>query len=100
MRNASTIIVGLVAAASLGLVGCDVDKTQEGNVEVPKYEVQKTQEGSVQLPKYDVTAPEVDVKTKQTEVTVPKVTTEKETISVPDVDVKTADEKKKEEGKQ
>ena len=97
MRNASTLLTGLAAAAALALAGCDVEKTQEGNVTVPKYEVQKTQEGSVKMPEYKVTAPDVNVGTKETEVTVPKVTTEKETITVPSVDVKTAEEKKKEE---
>lgn len=100
MRKATPLFAAIAAAASLALVGCDVEKTQEGNVTVPKYEVEKTQEGNVTVPKYEVTTPDVDVKTKETEVTVPKVTTEKETISVPDVDVKTADEKKREEGKQ
>jgi hypothetical protein len=97
MRNVS-IIAGLVAAASVALVGCDVDKTAEGNVDVPKYEVSKTKEGDVTLPKYDVTAPSVDVNSKQAEVLVPKVGVQKETITVPDVDIKTADEKKAEKG--
>ena len=94
----SILIAGLVAAASIGLVGCDVDKTQEGNVSVPKYEVSKTKEGDVTLPKYDVTTPSVDVNSKQAEVLVPKVGVQKETITVPDVDVKTAEEKKSEKG--
>jgi predicted RecA/RadA family phage recombinase len=99
MRHHVSLIATLLAAASLGLAGCDVRKTEEGNVTLPKYEVSKTQEGNVNLPKYDVTAPDVDVKSKQVEVTVPKVTTEKETVTVPSIDVKTADEKKREEGK-
>ena len=93
MRNATILIAGLAAAASMALTGCDVKKTQEGNVDVPKYEVQKTQEGSVTPPKYDVTGPDVKVGSTTTEVTVPKVTTEKETITVPSVDVKTGQEK-------
>lgn len=96
MLNAKILLSGVAAAAALGLAGCDVDKTQEGNVSVPKYEVAKKQDGDVTVPKYDVTAPDVDVNKKQTEVTVPKVTTEKETITVPDVDVKTGKEKKAE----
>ena len=96
MRNA-TIFAGLVAAASLALVGCDVDKTAEGNVDVPKYEVSKTQEGDVTLPKYDVTTPDVDVNAKKAEVLVPKVGLQEETITVPDIDVKTAEEKKNEQ---
>ncbi|HZF80177.1 MAG TPA: hypothetical protein VEZ89_10330, partial [Rubrivivax sp.] len=99
MRNSISFIAAIAAAGALGLAGCDVKKTEEGNVTAPKYEVQKTQEGSVNLPKYDVTAPEVNVTKKEVEVAVPKVTTEKETVTVPSIDVKTgqekADEKKK-----
>jgi hypothetical protein len=76
MRQSAIVLAGL-AAASLALVGCDVQKTQEGNVTLPKYEVSKTQEGSVTPPKYDVEAPKVDVTTTQKDVTVPTVTTEK-----------------------
>ncbi len=61
MRQTAFILAGLVSIASIGLVGCDVHKTQEGKVDLPKYEVSKTQEGNVQLPKYDVDAPKVDV---------------------------------------
>jgi hypothetical protein len=82
--NTTTVLAGLVAAASIGLVGCDVEKTQEGNVTVPKY---------------DVTAPDVNVTKKETEVTVPKVTTQKETVTVPSVDIKTGQEKAAEQGK-
>jgi hypothetical protein len=82
--NTTTVLAGLVAAASIGLVGCDVKKTQEGNVTVPKY---------------DVTAPDVNVTKKETEVTVPKVTTQKETVTVPSVDIKTGQEKAAEQGK-
>jgi hypothetical protein len=99
MRKSSTLLAGLVAAATFGLTACDVDKTQEGNVTVPKYEVEKTQEGNVTVPKYDVTAPDVNVGKKETTVTVPKVTTEKETVTVPTVDVKTGQEKDAEQGK-
>ena len=89
MRKTAFVIAGLVSAASFVLVGCDVQKTQEGSVDVPKYEVSKTQEGQVTLPKYDVDAPKVDVTTTQKEVEVPKVGvyTEKETLTVPKVDV-------------
>jgi hypothetical protein len=94
MRNARTITAGLIAAAAaLTLVGCDVEKTREGDVTVPKYEVEKTQSGNVTLPKYDVTLPDVNVSKKETEITVPKVTTEEKTITVPTVDIKTGQEK-------
>ena len=93
MRTAINGIAVLVATASLGLVGCDVKKTQDGNVTLPKYEVEKKKDGDVTLPKYDVTAPDVKVTKKETEVTVPKVVTEKETVGVPHVEIKTGQEK-------
>ena len=99
MRTAIASIAALVAGASLGLVGCDVKKTQDGNVTMPKYEVTKEKDGNVTLPKYDVTAPDVKVTTKEAEVTVPKVVTEKETVTVPKVEIKTGQEKAAEEGK-
>lgn len=89
MRQTAFVIAGLVSAASFALVGCDVQKTQEGSVDMPKYEVSKTEEGNVQLPKYNVDAPEVNVTTEKKEVEVPKVGvyTEKETLTVPKVDI-------------
>lgn len=59
------------------LIGCDVEKTQEG--ELPNVDVDVDSEGG-QMPKYDVETPEVDVGT------------EKETVTVPDVDVTMPDE--------
>ena len=96
MRQTAFILAGLVSAASLGLVGCDVHKTQEGKVDLPKYEVSKTQEGSVQLPKYNVDAPKVDVGTEKKEVNVPKVGvyTEKQTVTVPKVQITAAKDRK------
>ena len=85
MRKTSILIASLLSAAALGLAGCDVKKTQEGNVN---------------LPKYDVTAPSVDVKSKEVDVTVPKVVTEKETVTVPSVDIKTGQEKAAEKEQQ
>lgn len=93
MRNLLTTAALCVTAASFALAGCDVQKTQEGNVTVPKFEVEKTRDGDVTLPKYNVTGPDVKVGTKEAEITVPKVTTEKETITVPTVDIKTGSEK-------
>ena len=89
MRKSAFVFAGILSAASLALVGCDVQKTQEGNVEVPKYEVSKTKEGDVTLPKYDVDAPKVDVTAEKKEVDVPKVGvyTEKETLTIPKVEV-------------
>ena len=93
MRSSIALTAAAAVAGSFGLAACDVKKTQEGNVQVPKYEVNQTQKGDVTVPKYDVTAPSVDVKKKEVEVTVPKVTTEKETVTVPSVDVKTGSER-------
>lgn len=75
MRKSAFVLAGIVSAASIALVGCDVQKTQEGNVTAPKFEVSKTKEGDVTLPKYDVTAPKVEVTTekKTVDVAVPKV---------------------------
>jgi hypothetical protein len=91
------LVISMAAAGVLGLAACDVKKTQEGHVQVPKYEVEKKQSADVQLPKYDVTTPDVKVGSKEATVTVPKVETEKKTIEVPTVDVKTAREKEQEQ---
>jgi hypothetical protein len=91
----TTLAVGIISAGVLGLAGCDVKKTQEGSVTVPKYEVTKKQDGDVTLPKYDVTTPDVKVGSKEETVKVPKVTTQEKKIDVPTVDVTTAKEKEK-----
>ena len=62
------------------LASCDVKQTQEAKA--PEVTVKEGQ-----MPKYDVDTAKVSVDSKQTEVTVPKVTTEQKTISVPDVNV-------------
>jgi hypothetical protein len=52
----------------LGLGGCRVRQTEEG--ELPKVDVDvQAEEGK--MPKYDVDAPDVDVKTEKREVEVP-----------------------------
>jgi hypothetical protein len=73
----ATTIRGVLAVGVLALsvTACDVKKTQEG--EMPKVSV----EGG-QVPKYDVEGPDV------------KVEGEKKTITVPDVDVVTPQEKR------
>ena len=85
-RSLSLITASLMVA---GLAACDVDQTQEGNVDAPAYEVEKTQEGNLEMPKYDVDAPNVDVQTEQKQVEVPDVDvqTEEKKVAVPDVDV-------------
>lgn len=77
------LTASLVSIGALGLVGCDVNKTQEGSVQAPKYDVSKTQEGNVTVPKYDVTPPDVKVGQKEA------------TVKVPDVDVNVKSEEKK-----
>ena len=72
----TAIALMLAGLGAAGLYGCDVKKTQEGNV---------TQ--------YKVTPPDVRVSKTEKEVTVPKVTTEKETVTVPKVEVTPADQK-------
>ena len=84
MRQTAFVLAGLAAAASMALVGCDVQKTQEGNVTVPKYEV---------------TPPDVNVTKNDVEMTVPKVTTEKKEVTVPKIEVKTGQEKAAEKQK-
>ncbi|TFY98341.1 hypothetical protein [Ramlibacter humi] len=92
-------IAAIASAAALGLSACDVQKTQEGKVQAPRYDVSKTQAGQVQLPKYDVKGPDVQVSKEQKQVAVPDVDvhTEKKTITVPKVDVTTAKEKEQKE---
>ena len=96
----NVLTTAMVAAGLLGLSACDVKKTQEGHVQVPKYEIEKKQSADVQLPKYDVTTPDVTVGKKDATVTVPKVETEKRTIEVPTIGVKTAREKEQEQSTQ
>ena len=85
------LVISTAAIVTLGLAACDVEKTQEGNITVPKYE--KTQEGNVTVPKYDVTAPDVKVETTEKTVTVPTVKTEERVIEVPSVKVTPAKDK-------
>ena len=83
----TTLATAIISLGALGLSACDVKKTQEGNVTVPKVEVTKTQEGSVTLPKYDVTPPDVKMGTTEKTITVPTVKTEEKKIDVPTVTV-------------
>ncbi|GIZ53704.1 hypothetical protein [Noviherbaspirillum aridicola] len=85
--------IGTAAFFAAGLAGCDVDKTQEGSVNLPKYNVEKTQEGSARMPEYDVKTPDVAVNSKEKKVEVPTVKKEERTVRVPDVDVTPADKK-------
>jgi hypothetical protein len=84
-----TVALPLLLSAALLTVsttGCRVRQTQEGKAPDVDVEVK-----GGQVPKYDVDAPEVDVKTRDQEVTVPTdvdVKTEKRTVKVPEVDIK------------
>ena len=89
----TTIAIAIAAVGAIGLSACDVKKTQEGNVTVPKFEVNKTQEGNVTLPKFDVTAPSVSVTTTDKTITVPVVKPEEKTLELPKIQVTTAKEK-------
>jgi uncharacterized lipoprotein len=89
-----TLAATIMAIGAFGLAGCDVKKTQEGNVTVPKYDVEKKQSGDVTMPKYEVTPPDVKVGSTEKSVTVPKVTTEEKKIEVPTVQVTPAPDKK------
>jgi len=68
----TAIALMLAGLGAAGLYGCDVKKTQEG--------------------KYEVTPPDVKVSKTEKQVTVPKVTTQKETVTVPKIEVTPADQ--------
>lgn len=91
--NKTFIAILAVSCGALGLTACDVKKTQEGNVTIPKYEVEKKQAGDVTLPKYDVTTPDIKVGSEEKSIVVPTVKAEEKTIKVPTVEVTTAQEK-------
>jgi hypothetical protein len=93
LMHKTILASAIVSIAALGLAGCDVKKTQSGDVTVPKYEVTKTQEGNVTVPKYDVTTPDVKVGSTEATVKVPTVKTEEKQLTVPKVEVTTAKEK-------
>ena len=62
----TAVLAAIATALMFALTGCNVEKTQEG--EMPDVEV--SAEGG-QLPEYEVETPEVDVGTKTVEVEVP-----------------------------
>lgn len=74
LKQAVIGVSGLMFA--FGVVACDVEKTEEG--ELPSVNVDV--DGEVKVPKYDVDAPDI------------KVGTETKEIEVPTVDVIPADE--------
>ena len=74
------LVCSAATATLFSLASCDVKQTQEAKA--PEVTVKEGQ-----MPKYDVDTAKVSVDSKQTEVTVPKVTTEQKTVTVPDVNV-------------
>lgn len=95
------LITLLLPALALGLTACEVKKTQEGQVSVPKYKVEQTKEGSITPPKYEVKPADVNVGVKKKSVEVPsdvQVQTKKETVDVPTVSVTPADKHEKKSG--
>jgi len=89
----SILAAAIVSIGALGLAGCDVKKTQSGDVTVPKYEVTKKEEGNVTVPKYEVTTPDVKVGSAERTIVVPTVKPEERKITVPTIDVTPAKEK-------
>jgi hypothetical protein len=83
MLNHHSLQWPLLLLSVLGLSACEVKKTQEGKIDLPKYEVQKTQEGHVQLPKFAIETPKIEIQKKQQTVTVPTVNKEQRTIDIP-----------------
>ncbi|NND61067.1 MAG: hypothetical protein HKN49_12450, partial [Gammaproteobacteria bacterium] len=113
----SKLTFSLIAASGLMFAaGCDIDQTQEGDLpdvdlradagELPEYELVKTEEGRMpdvdvdveggQLPHYDIDGPEVTMGEKEVTVDVPDVDvdvdTERESFTVPTIDVDLPDD--------
>ncbi len=72
------IIPGALLVATLGMAGCDVEKTEEGSL--PEVEVK-----GGNMPEYDVDAPDVDVGTEEKTITVPDVDIDMPDDDEPDV---------------
>lgn len=66
MKNLFKVMVLPLLLAMLALAGCEVEKTEEG--EMPQVDV----EGG-KLPEYDVEGPDVDIGTTTKEIEVPTV---------------------------
>jgi len=89
----TSLSIAIASTFAFGLAACDVKKTQEGKVDVPKYEVTKKKEGDVTLPQYDVKTPDVAVNKEEKTVEVPTVKKEERTVEVPKVEVTPAKDK-------
>lgn len=77
----------LAGFAVVGMIGCDVDVEEEG--EMPTMEVEPGR-----APDVDVEGPDVEVTEEERTMTVPDVDveTEERTVTVPDVDVDVPEE--------
>lgn len=89
----TAIATAVVSLSVLGLSACDVDKTKEGNVTVPKYELEKKQAGNVTTPEYNVKTPDVAVTKEEKTVDVPTIEKQEKKVDVPKVEVTPAKEK-------
>lgn len=78
-----------LSLATVMLVGCDVDKTQDG--ELPSVDVDV--DGG-QLPEYDIDTADIDVGTREATVSVPDVDVnmEEKQFTVPTIDVEMPDD--------
>jgi Cu/Ag efflux protein CusF len=76
----AALVCSAATATLFSLASCDVKQTQEAKA--PEVTVKEGQ-----MPKYDVDTAKVTVDSEKKNVTVPKITTEEKTISVPDVNV-------------
>lgn len=76
------LTASLAATFTFGMVGCDVEQTQEGELPTVDFD------GGA-IPAYDVDGPDVDVSTQESTVAVPDVDvdTKEKTITTPDVDI-------------
>ena len=85
MRSRGWMITA-VLAASLGLTGCEVEQTREG--EAPDLDVDVSGDPG-QLPAYDFEGPDIDIGVEERTVSVPKVRfeTEREEVKVPYIDI-------------
>ena len=114
--NLNKLIIPAVAACTLLAAGCDIDKTQDGELpdidvtadagNLPEYEIRKTEEGRLpdvdvdarggELPEYDIDGPEVTVGEKRVDMEVPDVDvdvdTETKSFEVPTIDVDLPDD--------
>lgn len=88
-----TLTVAMISTFALALTACDVRKTEQGDVTLPKYDIDKTQQGNLKLPEYDVKTPQVDVRREEKTVEVPTIKKEERTVDVPNIDVTPARDK-------